>query len=51
MMSVHRAIPVDEGRARDTRSGERLSVASTLLVWLAMAGVIWGGIFGLLSVL
>ena len=50
MMSVHRAVPVDQHRARKARTGERLSVAASLGIWALLVGVSWIGIYGLLQI-
>lgn len=49
MMSFHKAIPLDQKRARSANGDERFSVGACLMVWITLAGFGWLGIFGLLG--
>lgn len=49
MMSFHKAIPLDQKRARHAHSDERISVGAGLMIWVILAGFGWLGIVSMLS--
>lgn len=49
MMSFHKAVPLDQTRARHAQGDERVSVGAGLMIWFILAGFGWLGIIGLLG--
>jgi hypothetical protein len=49
MMSFHKAVPLDQGRAKHAQDEERLSIGASLMIWMIVAGFAWFGIFAMLG--
>lgn len=45
-MSFHKAISLDQNRARHAQSDRRLSIGASLMIWIILAGFGWLGIIG-----
>ena len=49
MMSFHKAVPLDQGRAKHAQDEERLSIGASLMIWMIVAGFAWFGVFAILG--
>lgn len=50
-MSFHKALPLDQTRARHAQNEERLSLGASLMIWGILAGFGWLGIISALKFL
>lgn len=50
-MSFHKAISLDQNRARHAQSDQRLSIGASLMIWVILAGFGWLGIIGAIKLL
>jgi hypothetical protein len=51
MMTFPKAVPLDIRSTEKPRSSERLSIGTSLLIWLVLVGVSWLGITGLFGLI